>query len=88
VLSRQVLSRGVWSRVVLWNAALPCAVLSSGVKSASCQDLFLFLSTSNKAPRRVEHELTRQRKWDKQATQEYMRHFNALKLDKLTSDPR
>jgi len=36
----------------------------------------------------VEHELTRQRKWDKQETQEYMRHFNALKLDKLTSDPR
>jgi len=35
----------------------------------------------------VEHELTRQRKWDKQETQEYMRHFNALKLDSLTSVP-
>ena len=34
-----------------------------------------------------EHELTRQRKWDKQETQEYMRHFNALKLDGLTSVP-
>ena len=40
------------------------------------------------SPLNVEHELTRQRKWDKQETQEYMRHFNALKLDKLTSDPR
>jgi len=30
-------------------------------------------------------ELTRQRKWDKQETEEYMRHFNALKLDSLTS---
>ena len=39
-------------------------------------------------PLNVEHELTRQRKWDKQETQEYMRHFDALKLDKLTSDPR
>ena len=39
-------------------------------------------------PLNVEHELTRQRKWDKQETQEYMWHFNALKLDKLTSDPR
>jgi len=39
-------------------------------------------------PLNVEHELTRQRKWDKQETQEYMRHFNALKLDELTSDPR
>jgi len=38
-------------------------------------------------PLNVEHELTRQRKWDKQETQEYMRHFNALKLDKLTSVP-
>ena len=35
----------------------------------------------------VEHELTRQRMWDKQETQEYMRHFNALKLDSLTSVP-
>ena len=35
----------------------------------------------------VEHELTRQRKWDKQETQEYMRHFNALKLNNLTSVP-
>jgi len=39
-------------------------------------------------PLNFEHELTRQRKWDKQETQENMRHFNALKLDKLTSDPR
>ena len=39
-------------------------------------------------PLNVEHELTRQRKWDTQETQEYMRRFNALKLDKLTSDPR
>ena len=39
-------------------------------------------------PLNVEHELTRQRKWDKQETQEYMPHFNALKLDKLTSLPR
>ena len=39
-------------------------------------------------PLNVEHKLTRQRRWDKQETQEYMRHFNALKLDKLTSDPR
>ena len=38
-------------------------------------------------PLHVEHELTRQRKWDKQETQEYMRHFNALKLDSLTSVP-
>ena len=36
-------------------------------------------------PLNVEHELTRQRRWDKQETQEYMWHFNALKLDKLTS---
>jgi len=36
----------------------------------------------------VEHELTRQRKWDKKETQEYMRHFNALKLDRLTSVPQ
>ena len=40
-------------------------------------------------PLNVEHELTRQRKWDKQETQEYMlRHFNALILDEFTSDPR
>ena len=38
-------------------------------------------------PLNVENELTRQREWDKQETQEYMRHFNALKLDKLTSVP-
>ena len=31
-------------------------------------------------PLNVEHELTRQRKWDKQETKEYMRHFNALKV--------
>jgi len=39
-------------------------------------------------PLNVKHELTRQRKWDKQETQKYMRHFNALKLDKPTSRPR
>ena len=39
-------------------------------------------------PLNVKHELTRQRKWDKKETQEYMRHLNALKLDRLTSDPR
>jgi len=38
-------------------------------------------------PLNVEHKLTRQRKWDKQETQEYMRHFNALKLGSLTSVP-
>ena len=36
-------------------------------------------------PLNDEHDLTRQRRWDKQETQEYMWHFNALKLDKLTS---
>ena len=46
------------------------------------------LQQHSAVPLNVEHELTRQRKWDKQETQEYMRHFNALKLDKLTSDPR
>ena len=52
---------------------------------AGMRALALLLSA---VPLNVEHELTQQRKWDKQETQEYMRHFNALKLDKLTSDPR
>ena len=29
-------------------------------------------------------EWTRQKRWDKQETQEYMLHWNASKLDKLT----
>ena len=47
-----------------------------------------YCTSSSAIPLNVEHELTRQRKWDKQETQEYMRNFNALKFDELTSDPR
>ena len=39
----------------------------------------------NAIPLNVKHELTRQREWYKQDTQEYMRHFNSLKLEKPTS---
>jgi len=47
----------------------------------------VYVALSGSVPLNVEHELTRQRKWEKQETQEYMQHFNALKFDSLTSVP-